>query len=177
MRRLIQILAALSIALTSSMAAHAATFVFSGNILTGAQFDTYPIFLTRGDSIVATLVCDQVQGGSRPLDPTLSIFLPLSLPNDTAFAAFYNDDGFGLDDDPNGVDCDAFDSSRIIAQAPQSGTFTFRVDGFGSSTGPYTLTVNTTPGHDSIPTLNEYGLILIGLLLAGFALRRLRQRH
>jgi len=54
--------------------------------------------------------------------------------------------------------------------------FTFRVDGFGSSTGPYTLTISNEPGYDGIPTLGEYGLILLGLLLAGVAARGLRRR-
>ncbi|MGH7263730.1 MAG: FG-GAP-like repeat-containing protein, partial [Candidatus Rokuibacteriota bacterium] len=61
---------------------------------------------------------------------------------------FFNDDGFGLDDDPNGIDCNAFDSSRLIFRAPVTGTYTFRADGFGSSTGPYSLTIITTPRAD-----------------------------
>ena len=177
MKRLILVLVAALTALASSLPVQAAHYQYSGNIMSGAQFDTYPIFLRRGDLITATLVCDQVQGGSRPLDPVLSIFLPFDPAVDTAAAVFYNDDSFGLDDDPAGVDCDAFDSARIIARAPQSGTFTFRADGFGSATGPYTLTIDTEPGYDSIPTLNEYGLILLGLLLAGFALRGLHRRQ
>ncbi len=176
MKRLVMIVAASLLAFASGMSAHAANYVYTGNILTGPQYDTYPIFLTRGDLVRATLVCDQIDGGTRPLDPALSVYLPLALADDTAAAVMYNDDGFGLDDDPAGINCDAFQSSRIIARAPQSGTFTFRADGFGSSTGPYTLTIDTTPGYDSIPTLNEYGLIILGLLMAGIAMRGLRRR-
>ena len=177
MQKLILILSCALAGLAASLPVQAAHYQYTGNITSGAQFDTYPIFLTRGDLITATLVCDQVQGGSRPLDPALSVFLPFDPAIDTAAAVLYNDDGFGTDDDPAGVNCDAFDSARIIARAPQSGTFTFRADGFGSATGPYTLTIDTEPGYNGIPTLNQYGLILLGLLLAGFALHGLRRRQ
>jgi hypothetical protein len=119
---------------------------FSGNIASGAQYDLYTVNLIAGEPIVATLVCD-FDGVSRPLDPVLSVFFPGSDTSDTIFADVYNDDGFGLDDDPNGVDCDAFDSSRVIFGAPVTGTYTFRADGFGSATGPYTLEIHTGVGN------------------------------
>lgn len=126
--------------------AFAATLaVHSGNILSAAQYDLYTQFLTQGSVITATLVCDEIAPGNRPLDPVLSVFLPGADTSNTSYAFAYNDDGFGLDDDPSGVDCNAFDSSRIFFTAPVTGTYTFRADGFGSSTGPYTLTISDTP--------------------------------
>lgn len=119
-------------------------FVVSGNIASGAQFDLYTVTLGPGVLYTATLVCDELTPGNRPLDPVLSAYLPGSDPSDTINADYYNDDGFGTDDDPNGVDCNAFDSSRIIFSVPATLTVTFRADGFGSSTGPYTLTISQT---------------------------------
>lgn len=119
---------------------------FTGTIASGAQYDLYVIPLLAGEGVTATLVCD-FDGVSRPLDPVLSVFFPGSDSSDTVYADVYNDDGFGSDDDPNGVDCDAFDSSRVTFTAPVSGDYTFRADGFGSSTGPYILSVHTGGGN------------------------------
>jgi hypothetical protein len=131
--------------------------VFSGNIASGAQFDLYSVTIEGGTQVTATLVCDEIAPGDRPLDPVLSVYFPGSDPSDTINADVYNDDGFGLDDDPNGVDCNAFDSSRVIFTAPTTATYIFRADGFGSSTGPYTLSISGTlstvgfnPGDDRI---------------------------
>lgn len=119
---------------------------FSGNIASGAQYDLHVVSLLAGENVTATLVCN-FDGVSRPLDPVLSVFFPGSDTSDTIFADVYNDDGFGSDDDPNGVDCDAFDSSRLSFSAPVTGDYTFRADGFGSSTGPYTLEIHTGGGN------------------------------
>jgi hypothetical protein len=119
---------------------------YTGNIASGAQFDLYTVPLIAGENVVATLVCD-FDGVSRPLDPVLSVYFPGSDSSDTINADVYNDDGFGLDDDPNGVDCDAFDSSRVFFSAPVTGEYTFRADGFGSSTGPYILSIHTGGGN------------------------------
>ena len=119
---------------------------FSGNIASGAQYDLYTVSLIAGEHVVATLVCD-FDGTSRPLDPVLSVYFPGSDSSDTINADVYNDDGFGQDDDLNGVDCDAFDSSRVNFSAPVSGDYTFRADGFGSATGPYTLEIHTGGGN------------------------------
>lgn len=124
----------------------AAAYSYSGTIASGAQYDLYTVHLLAGESVTATLVCD-FDGVSRPLDPVLSAYFPGSDSSDTIFADVYNDDGFGLDDDPNGVDCDAFDSSRIFFAAPVTGDYTFRADGFGSATGPYTLNIRTGSGN------------------------------
>jgi hypothetical protein len=96
------------------------------------------------------LICDEIAPGNRPLDPVLSVYFPGSDPNDSGAYDLYDDDGFGLDDDPMGVDCNAFDSSRVIFTTPVAGTYVFRADGFGSSTGRYTLSIWYTlqPGCD-----------------------------
>jgi hypothetical protein len=120
-------------------------FVTSGNIASGAQFDLYGMTLSPGLLYTATLVCDELTPGNRPLDPVLSVFFPGSDSSDTINADVYNDDGFGTDDDPNGVDCNAFDSSRVRFSVPATMAVTFRADGFGSSTGPYTLTISQGP--------------------------------
>lgn len=127
-------------------AVSAAGYSFSGNIASGAQYDLYTVPLIAGETVVATLVCD-FDGVSRPLDPVLSVYFPGSDSSDTINADVYNDDGFGSDDDPSGVDCDAFDSSRVIFAAPVTGDYIFRADGFGSATGPYTLNITTGGGN------------------------------
>jgi hypothetical protein len=145
--RRVLILSGLAILLLlTATTSFAATYSFSGNIASGAQYDLYPIQLTAGDLVVATLICDEFPPppGNRPLDPVLSVFFPGVDTSDTLFANVYNDDGFGLDDDPSGVNCNAFDSSRVQFTAPSTGTYTFRADGFGSSTGPYTLRISAT---------------------------------
>lgn len=132
--------------LMTAPAAMAIDTSVSGMIASGAQYDLWALDLIAGENVVATLVCD-FDGVSRPLDPVLSVFFPGSDTSDTIFADVYNDDGFGSDDDPNGVDCDAFDSSRVIFSAPVTGTYIFRADGFGSSTGPYILEIHTGGGN------------------------------
>jgi hypothetical protein len=141
--RLILIACLLAVALVVTSAVMAASFVFSGFIASGAQYDLYNIDLIAGENVRATLVCDEIAPGDRPLDPVLSVFLPGVDPGDVSDSAFYNDDGFGSDDFPEGVDCNAFDSSIVMFTAPVAGSYTFRADGFGSSTGPYTLTITT----------------------------------
>src|SRR5262245_48322081 len=91
--------------------------VITGNIASGAQFDLFTITLRQGSRVVATLVCDS-NGVSRPLDPVLSVFTNLADASDTINAFQFNDDGFGSDDDPDGIDCDAFDSSRVNFTVP-----------------------------------------------------------
>lgn len=120
-----------------------AQYGFTGTIASGAQFDLYQVDLPANVNIVATLICEEVAPGDRPLDPVLSVFFPGGGdPNNTGTADAFNDDGFGTDDDPNGVDCNAFDSSRVRFATPTAGTYTFRADGFGSSTGPYSLRIS-----------------------------------
>jgi hypothetical protein len=152
-RRLVSLIALGAVMLLMAPAALALDMSSSGNIASGAQYDLYTVSLTAGENIVATLVCD-FDGVSRPLDPVLSVYFPGTDPSDTINADVYNDDGFGKDDDPNGVDCNAFDSSRVRFGAPVTGVYTFRADGFGSSTGPYTLEI-----HSSLNPLARDGRI------------------
>ncbi|MGE0641533.1 MAG: hypothetical protein AB7G12_10900 [Thermoanaerobaculia bacterium] len=151
-------------------------YTYSGVITSGAQYDLYTVPLRGSDLVVATLVCD-FDGVSRPLDPVLSVFYPGSDPSDTSNADQYNDDGFGGDDDPNGVDCDAFDSSRVIFTAPIDGDYVFRADGFGSSTGPYTLSIYITTSPLAIPTVDAVGMSSLVLLLFVAGVYTLRRRR
>jgi hypothetical protein len=145
---LVFLLACGGLLLASSPAA-AQTTVHTGTIASGAQFDLYTSFLIRGTRVEARLICEELVPGSRPLDPVLSMYFPGGGdPTDVATADAYNDDGFGSDDDPEGVDCNAFDSSRLILVTPRTGTYTFRADGFGSSTGPYSLSIAIQPTTD-----------------------------
>lgn len=164
-------------ALLTVPAAQAQEYVVTGNITSGAQFDLWALALTAGQEVTATLVCD-FDGVSRPLDPVLSVFRPSNpnTPNPT-FADFFDDDGFGTDDYPWGVDCDAFDSSIVIFTADETGTYTFRADGFGSSTGPYTLTIGVVDTWVSIPTLDTVGFAALALVLAAAGLVFLRRRR
>ena len=165
------------VALVAATSASAAVTQYSGDITSGAQYDLYPLQLEAGDIVVATLVCDESPPppGNRPLDPVLSVFFPGSDPTDVSNADIYNDDGFGSDDDPvNGVDCNAFDSARVHFMAPAAGTYTFRADGFGSATGPYTLRILVTPAVGA-PALDQIGMILAVLVLAGVASSRFRR--
>jgi hypothetical protein len=153
--------------LGTSFSANAIHYVYTGNILTGAQFDTYVIPVQAGDFINATLVCDEVAPGDRPLDPVLSLFLPGVPATDVQNSAAYSDD-------QGNQACNAFRSSLILFRAQIAGQYTFRADGFGSAIGPYTLTIDTTPGSAAIPALSDYALIVLGALVAAFAMRRLR---
>ncbi len=164
-------------ALLAVPAAQAQEWVINGSIDSGPEFDLHTVSLIAGQEVTATLVC-AFDGVSRPLDPVLSVFRP-SNPNtsDTALADYYNDDGFGTDDYPWGVDCDAFDSSIVIFTADETGTYTFRADGFGSSTGPYTLTIGAVNTWVSIPTLGTVGFAALALVLAAAGLVFLRRRR
>ncbi len=148
-----------------------------GMISSGADFDVHTVNLPSGAQVDARLICLETVPGNndRPLDPVLSVFFP-SNPDpvpDTNNADVFNDDGFGSDDDPLlGVDCNAFDSSRVIFITPEPGMYRFRADGFGSSTGPYLLEIYITEGVPTLPF--PFYLTLAGLTaaLGAFALRR-----
>ena len=156
--------------------AQAFTETRTGTIAAGDQFDLYTLNLPAGLVITGTLGCDELTpGGSRPLDPVLSVYFPGSDPSDVANADVYNDDGFGADDDPAGVNCDAFQSSRVIFTVPAAGSYVFRADGFGSSTGPYTLVVRGELPL-SVPTLGTVGLVLMVLGMSGVAFFIQRRR-
>lgn len=178
-RVILSAMAAAALLTIATPVAAQVSFTVSGNIASGAQFDLHNVSLLAGQPVVATLVCDETAPGNndRPLDPVLYVFYPGN-PNtgDTTFADLSNDDGFGSDDDPNGVDCNAFDSSRVIFTAPVTGIYVFRADGFGSSTGPYTLRVRQ-PSVTEIPTLGTYGFLAFAALLLGASVLVLRRRQ
>lgn len=165
------------LALAGSAAQAQLPFTVSGTIASGPQYDLYTVTLPEAGAITGTLVCD-FDGVSRPLDPVLSVYFPGNTGwDDTINADVYNDDGFGTDDDPLGVDCDAFDSSRVLFNAPVAGDYVFRADGFGSATGPYTLAIDFTRGLVFIPTLDSVGIALFAVLLVGASLLLLRRRQ
>ena len=122
-RRVVLVFVVLAIAVLAGNVL-AASLDFSGNIASGAQSDTYQLNFVAGQSIVADLTCDD----PATLEPDLSLF------NSSGVLLAYNDDG-GI------KPCNAFRSSRITYSFSEAGTYTFQVDGFGSSTGPYTLRV------------------------------------
>ncbi|MFN8530424.1 MAG: hypothetical protein U0670_17620 [Anaerolineae bacterium] len=128
------------LALIAVLPVFAFTTSFTGNILSGAQYDLYTVDLIAGEQVTASLTCEEVAPGNRPLDPVLSAYFPGSDPSSTANADFYNDDNYSE------VHCNSFYSSRLSFSAPVTGTYTFRADGFGSATGPYTLRISTTNG-------------------------------
>ncbi len=156
-------------------------FQTSGNIASGAQYDLYTITLSANLAVTGTHVCDETSPGSgdRPLDPVLSVFFPGNTGwDDTINSDVFDDDSFGQDDDENGVDCNAFDSARVIFIAPVDGDYVFRADGFGSSTGPYTLTITAEAQSPlAIPTLDQVGLAGLALLLAVASIFFLRKRR
>jgi hypothetical protein len=122
-RKLILVVGMLGVLLMAS-AALAATTRFSGTISSGAQFDRYSLSYRAGQSLVADLTCDD----PATLDPVLSLY------DGSNTLVAYNDDG-GI------KPCNAFRSSRIVFTIPETGTYTWQVDGFGSSTGTYTLSI------------------------------------
>lgn len=102
----------------------AATTSFSGNITSGAQTDVYAVAYQAGQAVVANLRC------TAP--PTLDTILSLYDSNGQQIA--YNDDG-------GDTSCGGFRSSLISTAIPESGTYYWHVDGFGSATGTYTLQI------------------------------------
>jgi hypothetical protein len=155
-------LIALATVMTAT-AATAATTQYSGDITSGAQYDTYTLQLAQGDVVTANAVCDTPD----TLDTILSVFFPGNDPSNISNADIFNDDG-------GDKICGGFRASRVQFIAPASGTYTFRVDGFGSATGPYTLTI--VVNAVGAPALDRIGVLLALLALAGVALLRFRQR-
>jgi len=123
LRKVAILLTAISLLLAVSAVLAAATS-FSGVISSGAQTDIYPVFHQAGTSVIADLTCDD----PATLDPVLSLY------NSNGTQIAYNDDG-GI------KHCNAFWSSRIVYTFSESGTYYWHVDGFGSSSGPYTLRI------------------------------------
>lgn len=145
----------------------AAEYHYTGTIADGAQYDLYTIPLAETDYVVADLVC----GTPNTLDTILTAYAPGADPSDTANATHYNDDG-------GTVVCGAFRSSHLEFRAFHSGDWVFRVDGFGSSVGDYTLDIVTSyGGTQAIPTLDTLGLVALALALSGIAFAMMRRRR
>jgi hypothetical protein len=170
-RKLLRTLVILLVAVIGlSASLRADTFHYSGTIATGPQFDLYTLRLADGTRVVADTHC--AAPPNNTLDTILTAYAPNVDPSTTANATFYNDDG--------GTElCGGFHNSHLDFQVHHTGDWTFRVDGFGSAIGDYTLDIVTSfNGIQEIPTLGPAGLGLLVLLLGGtalIALRRLRR--
>lgn len=111
---------------------------FTGTITSGSDYKLHTVDLGAGQSVTATLVCAEIAPGNRPLDPVLTVFFPGSDPTNYGDYDLYDDDGL------KSVPCNAWWSSTVSFTTTVSGTYTFRADGFSTSTGPYILTVSDT---------------------------------
>jgi hypothetical protein len=121
-------------------ASRPAAYGRSGVISSGAQYDLYTFYFAAGTQVTAQLDC--ASAPANTLDTVLSVFFPGSDPSSTANADVYNDDGGSLV-------CGGFRSSLAVFITPVAGDYTFRVDGFGSATGAYSLTASDTTGCDA----------------------------
>ncbi|MFN8452749.1 MAG: hypothetical protein U0521_30110 [Anaerolineae bacterium] len=119
-------------------AVSAAGYSFSGNIASGAQYDLYSIDLIAGEVVSATVYC--ADPPNNTLDSILSVYFPGSDPSSTSNADVYDDDG-------GSQSCGGFHNSTLSFGAPVTGSYIFRVDGFGSATGEYTLNITTGGGN------------------------------
>lgn len=129
--------------LTSVVFAAGSNFTYHATLVL-FQIDTYPVTLRTGDNVTATMVCDEVAPGDRPLDPSLFVIAP-----DNHLVAA-DDDGFNSSN--GGVDCNNFASSVVHFVATTGGIYTFYSEG-GASAGPYTLTIAIEPGAN--PMLSD----------------------
>ncbi|MEO8196709.1 MAG: hypothetical protein ABI689_08305 [Thermoanaerobaculia bacterium] len=162
-----KVAAAVVLILGLAAVAVALSYHYAGTIASGPQYDTYVIPLSVGTHVTADTYC--AAPPNNTLDTILTAFAPGVDPSDTANAAFYNDDG--------GADiCGGFRNSRLEFDATVAGNWTFRVDGFGSATGDYTLDI-LTQSLVEVPTLDSVGLVVLTLVLAGIALVVLRRRR
>jgi serralysin len=127
-RKLMLVIGVLAIVLAAG-AVFATSTSFSGDIASGAQTDTYTLFFDAGTTITAELLCEN----PYTLDTVLALY------NSGGTMIAYNDDG-------GPRSCGSFRSSLLTYVFTEAGDYTFHVDGFGSSTGPYTLNINANPG-------------------------------
>jgi hypothetical protein len=132
--RLFFIFIFLGLSLQTAQPTLAASYGFGGTIASGAQYDLYFIDLVEGEHVVAITHCGIPPNNT--LDTVLSVYFPGSDSSSTSNADVYNDDG-------GDEDCGSFDNSVLEFTAPAAGQYTFRVDGFGSSTGGYSLNIGT----------------------------------
>ena len=142
---------------------------YDGTIASGPEYDLYTISLPAHTRVVADLVCAPPPGNT--LDTILTLFAPGADTSDTANATFYNDDG-------GTAICGGFLASRLDVIVDTGGDWTFRVDGFGSAVGDYTLDIVTSDASIvAIPTLDGVGLTLLVLMLSGAALFVMRRQR
>jgi hypothetical protein len=137
------VFAVLMLSATSAFAA-VRSLNFSGNIASDPQYDLYSVDLAQGNIVTATTFC--ADPPNNTLDSILTVFFPGSDSSDTDNANVYDDDG-------GSQACGGFRNSTLRFVAPENGTFTFRVDGFGSATGEYTLFIQIDPGSN--PMLSD----------------------
>lgn len=133
------VLAVLAILLLSVTGVFAKTtnLTYTGTIASDPQYDLYSLDLAQGNIVTATVYC--ADPPDNTLDTILTAFFPGSDTSDTDFANVYNDDG-------GSKACGGYRNSSLNFVAPTSGSFTLRVDGFGSSIGDYTLVIQIDPG-------------------------------
>ncbi len=150
-------------------ALRADVYHYDGVIADGAQYDVYTITLPPHTRVVADLVC--APPPDNTLDTILTMFAPGVDPSDLANASYYNDDG-------GTATCGGFLSSRLDVIVASGGDWQFRVDGFGSAIGAYTLDIATYNATTiAIPTLDSAGLVLLVLMLSGAALFVMRRKR
>lgn len=94
---------------------------FNG-VVTNGVANTHDVTLNAGDQVTATHVCS---------DGTLDPLLRVNDPSGTQVAS--NDDGY--------TTCNSFRSSIVTFTAQVTGNYVFEADSYGTSSGPYTLTV------------------------------------
>ncbi len=134
----VAVVVAMSMATMSVAPAHADSVLgsYAGTIASGPQYDLYTLDLRANAQISAIVYCDPA---APTLDSILTVFFPGSDTSDTSFADVYNDDG--------GTQvCGGFRNSVVVFVTPVAGVYTFRVDGFGSATGDYTLQISDSTG-------------------------------
>ena len=123
--------------LLASAAFATSTITYTGTIASGPQYDLYAVDLVAGNIVTGSVYC--APPPNNTLDSILSVYFPGSDSSSTSNADVYNDDG--------GPDiCGGFRDSTLTFVAPVTGSYTFRVDGFGSATGDYTLVIQVEPG-------------------------------
>ncbi len=122
--------------------------VYHGTIASGPQYDLYKIQLRANAGITALTNCE----GAPTLDTILTVYFPGVDPSSTGNANVYNDDG-------GPQVCGGFHNSLATFTAPVAGEYTFRVDGFGSATGDYMLTITDSTGCDALLAFTDTAVV------------------
>ena len=148
---LVAIVFTMSISTTSVAPVHADSLLasYTGTIASGPQYDLYTVDLRANAQITAIVYCD---AASPTLDSILTVYFPGSDPSNTSFADIYNDDG-------GSQVCGGFRNSVAVFVTPVAGAYTFRVDGFGSATGDYSLIISDTTGCVALMPLSTTAVV------------------